>query len=79
MPSPPSRSDTGSSGFNALSESAATSGNPRVTPRSQAQVTRFFDGLELVEPGVVAIQQWRPDSDAEASSRAGMWGGVGTK
>jgi hypothetical protein len=51
----------------------------RVTPRSQEQVTRFFDGLELIEPGVVPIQQWRPDSDAEASSRAGMWGGVGKK
>jgi hypothetical protein len=51
----------------------------RVTPRSKEQVTRFFDGLELIEPGVVPIQQWRPDSDAEASSRAGMWGGVGRK
>jgi hypothetical protein len=51
----------------------------RVTPRSKEQVARFFDGLELIEPGVVPIQQWRPDSDAEASSRAGMWGGVGRK
>jgi hypothetical protein len=49
----------------------------RVTPRSRAQVTSFFDGLDLVEPGVVSIQQWRPDSEAEA--RAGMWGGVGRK
>jgi hypothetical protein len=51
----------------------------RVTPRSKEQVARFFDGLELIEPGVVPNQQWRPDSDAEASSRAGMWGGVGRK
>jgi hypothetical protein len=51
----------------------------RVTPRSREQVTRFFDGVELIEPGVVPIQQWRPDSDAEASTRAGMWGGVGKK
>jgi hypothetical protein len=51
----------------------------RVTPRSQEQVTRFFDGLELIEPGIVPIQQWRPGSDAEASSRAGMWGGVARK
>jgi hypothetical protein len=51
----------------------------RVTPRSREQVTRFFDGVELIEPGVVPIQQWRPDSDAEASARAGMWGGVGRK
>ena len=51
----------------------------RVTPRSRAQVTSFFDGLDLVEPGVVPIQQWRPDSEAEAAARAGMWGGVGRK
>jgi len=51
----------------------------RVTPRSREQVTRFFDGVDLIEPGVVPIQQWRPDSDAEAAARAGMWGGVGKK
>jgi hypothetical protein len=51
----------------------------RVTPRSREQVTRFFDGLDLIEPGVVPVQQWRPDSDAEAAARAGMWGGVGKK
>lgn len=32
------------------------------TYRSRAQVNGFFDGLELVEPGVVPIQQWRPDT-----------------
>ena len=51
----------------------------RVTPRSREQVTRFFDGVDLIEPGVVPIQQWRPDSDAEATARAGMWGAVGRK
>jgi len=51
----------------------------RVTPRSREQVTRFFNGVDLVEPGVVPIQQWRPDSDLEAAARAGMWGGVGRK
>jgi hypothetical protein len=51
----------------------------RVTPRSHAEVTRFFDGLDLIEPGVVPIQQWRPDSEADSAARAGMWGGVGKK
>jgi hypothetical protein len=31
--------------------------------RSREQVVRHFDGLELVEPGVVQIRQWRPDPD----------------
>jgi hypothetical protein len=51
----------------------------RVNPRDHAQVTKFFDGLELVEPGVVPVQQWRPASDEEAAARASLWGGVARK
>ena len=32
----------------------------QVTFRTRAEVTRFFDGLELAEPGVVQPPQWRP-------------------
>jgi S-adenosyl methyltransferase len=49
------------------------------TYRSQAQVSAFFEGLEPVPPGVVRIQEWRPDTEAEATARAAMWGGVGRK
>ena len=49
------------------------------TYRSRAEVTGFFDGLELVEPGVTPIQQWRPDTPEEASAVAAMWGGVAFK
>ena len=31
------------------------------TMRSRAEVTRFFDGLDLVPPGVVYVHAWRPD------------------
>ncbi|WP_174555118.1 SAM-dependent methyltransferase [Actinomadura hibisca] len=37
----------------------AKSANPMV-PRSRADVLRFFDGLELVEPGLVSMTRWRP-------------------
>ena len=30
--------------------------------RSREQITRFFDGLDLVQPGVVFLPWWRPDS-----------------
>jgi hypothetical protein len=49
------------------------------TYRSRAEVTSFFDGLELVDPGVVPIQQWRPDTREEAEAVAAMWGGVAVK
>jgi len=30
-------------------------------PRPRASIARFFDGLELLEPGLVAPQFWRPE------------------
>lgn len=35
--------------------------------RTKAEFSRFFDGLELVEPGVVAIDQWHPDEPPQGS------------
>jgi S-adenosyl methyltransferase len=51
----------------------------KVTFRDRAGVLRFFDGLELVDPGVVPVPRWRPASDLEAASPTVMWGGVGRK
>jgi O-methyltransferase involved in polyketide biosynthesis len=51
----------------------------KVTFRTRAEVLRFLDGLELIEPGVVPVPQWRPESDLEAASPTVMWGGVGRK
>jgi hypothetical protein len=47
--------------------------------RAQAEVTQFFTGLELLEPGVVPVQHWRQDSEIEGARRAAMWGGVARK
>jgi S-adenosyl methyltransferase len=33
-------------------------------PRSAAEVAAFFDGLDLVDPGVVPLLAWRPDGGA---------------
>jgi SAM-dependent methyltransferase len=51
----------------------------KVTFRGEAQVARFFAGLDLVPPGMVRVQQWRPDTEAEATSPAALWGGIGRK
>jgi hypothetical protein len=29
--------------------------------RSRAEITGFFDGLKVVDPGVVFLPEWRPD------------------
>jgi S-adenosyl methyltransferase len=51
----------------------------KVRFRSQADVARFFDGLELVEPGLVRGPEWRPDSDADLGNPAAVWAGVARK
>jgi S-adenosyl methyltransferase len=49
------------------------------TLRDNAAVAGFFDGLEILAPGVVRVEDWRPDSEAAARDRSAMWGGVGRK
>lgn len=41
----------------------------------------LFDGLELVEPGIVPVSEWRPDPGTELPDRqnVGVWGGVARK
>ena len=51
----------------------------KVTFRSEREVAPLFAGLELVGPGMVRVQQWRPESEPEARSRAALWGGVARK
>jgi S-adenosyl methyltransferase len=46
--------------------------------RARAQVERFFDGFDLVDPGVVEIQRWRPD-DPDPALPGGYYGGVGRR
>jgi hypothetical protein len=47
--------------------------------RDKAQTARFFDGLDLVDPGVVPVARWRPDSELTAASPSSMWCGVARK
>jgi hypothetical protein len=51
----------------------------RSTYRTQAQVARFFDGLTLVQPGLVPVPRWRPDVPAEATADVAVRGGVARK
>jgi hypothetical protein len=55
------------------------SSHQQFTPRSHAQVTRFFDGLDLLEPGVVRVEAWRAASGPPSEDTSAMWGGVAVK
>jgi hypothetical protein len=48
--------------------------------RSGAELARFFDGLDLLEPGLVSLPQWRPDRDTRYTDQEiGFFCGVGRK
>jgi hypothetical protein len=50
-----------------------------LTYRSREQVARFFEGTNLVEPGLVRAEQWRPDTPADNGHKSFLWAGVGRK
>lgn len=49
-----------------------------VMSRSKAEIQAFFGDFELVEPGLVATSQWRPERDAD-DDNDGLYAGVARK
>ena len=50
--------------------------------RSREEITAFFDGLELVDPGVVFLPEWRPDGPVDYPLEVGgqlLLGGMARK
>jgi hypothetical protein len=64
-----------------MTEVSKRTGRP-LTPRGRHQVERFFDGFQLVEPGIVWAPQWHPESPddvGDAPERSSNYVGVGRK
>jgi hypothetical protein len=47
--------------------------------RTRDMVSGFFDAVRLLQPGVVRVSDWRPDSPDEAATPTTLWGGVALK
>jgi hypothetical protein len=47
--------------------------------RNREQMARFFDGMDLVEPGLVRVEEWRPDPDTGETGRSALWCALGRK
>ena len=50
--------------------------------RSRPDIERFFDGLDLIEPGVQVLPAWRPDADAGSpptDTQVSVYGGLARK
>ncbi len=51
-----------------------------VTLRTHEQVSRFFDGLDMVEPGLVQLHRWRPGPEGPVpDGDIANYGGIGRK
>jgi hypothetical protein len=71
--------DTNEAFSKAQQEYNASGAVPYVLRRPE-QVPQFFEGLELVEPGVVPASQWRPDpGPLTGPQQVYAFGGVGRK
>jgi hypothetical protein len=49
------------------------------THRSREQVARFFDGTDLVEPGLARVEEWRPEPGSADEGKSFIWSAVGRK
>jgi hypothetical protein len=47
--------------------------------RSREQIARFFKGMDLVESGLVRVEEWRPDPGAGEVGRSALWCALGRK
>lgn len=55
-------------------------GTPKLTVRSAAGIASLFDGLELMEPGVVSCSLWRPEGTPMGTiGPVAEYGGVARK
>jgi hypothetical protein len=53
-----------------------------LNPRSHTEILPYFDGFELLEPGLVQVPLWRPDGPLPSAGelgKIGFYGGVGLK
>jgi sugar phosphate isomerase/epimerase len=50
-------------------------------PRSSEEITRLFDGFELLDPGLTTVAAWRPDHERDLADahKFTMLAGVGRK
>jgi hypothetical protein len=63
----------------ALLDSTRRTSLQQYTSRTREQLARFFDGTDLVEPGLVPVEEWRPDPGADGEDKSLYWCAVGQK
>jgi len=62
-----------------IADSWNSGSQQRVTWRSREQVARFFAGLDLIEPGLVPVEDWRPEPGTTDEGKSIGWCAVARK
>jgi hypothetical protein len=62
-----------------LGDVAGRLAQQQFTFRRREPVARFFAGTDLVDPGLVRVEEWRPESGADDTRRSSFWCAVGRK
>ncbi|MFE3634594.1 SAM-dependent methyltransferase [Streptomyces sp. NPDC059168] len=58
---------------------AYAAGGVTLVARSRAEVGVFFEGLELLPPGIESVARWRPEEEPEGAAPVSLYGAVGLK
>ncbi len=68
-----------SEGMIAASDAYNASGATPYYVRAVEEIAGFFEGLDLVEPGIAQVTSWRPEADGADAVAVDAYGGVGRK
>ena len=76
-----STADFGDAALAEVYKDMVRAGKIDIWPRSKSEYENLFTGLELLDPGVVPVSEWRPDGETEIPPAADVqiFGGVARK
>ncbi|MFE5401750.1 SAM-dependent methyltransferase [Streptomyces sp. NPDC056580] len=58
---------------------AYAAGGVTLVARSRSEIGVFFEGLELLPPGIVSVDRWRPEEAPGDAAPVSLYGAVGLK
>jgi hypothetical protein len=62
-----------------LTDNVRRMSQQQYTPRTREELARLFEGMDLVPPGIVPVEQWRPDTAAAEAGASALWSALGRK
>jgi hypothetical protein len=62
-----------------LTDSITRTSLQQYTSRTREELARFFEGTDLVAPGLVPVEEWRLDPGARGEGKSLYWCAVGQK